>query len=205
MSSYIFNSLQEMLKAYPQTENLFVGEQITKICYQAGLEYDDVFNIHKEYDQYSIQILQVPFIQPLIVEDNEIKYGSFRVMFKFMRVKNQQIVSESILNLLIILEDNSYKHIEYWLPGSTIVNLVLLEDIKPSLIASAIFGLEQKYNIAKEKQALELCMTKVEEFKDNEGWLESWDFVDLNTQKSVRVMAKFALAPDGGVNYDIYI
>ncbi len=202
--TFVFKTIQDAVSIIPEVETVFNGAKILSICKEIGLNFDHVFSIQNNWDKQEVEILQTIFIEPLVFDENiGVKTCIARIIYKFNRIKNEQIESSTILNVLMAIENNTYTHFEYWVPGTTIVDLSLYKDIRPFLLASSQYYLSKELGVPTSEQALEVYKTEVKEFDEKIGWTEEWHIMDITTKKTAVVIAKFENTEDGGVKFDI--
>jgi hypothetical protein len=197
-----FNNVTETLKAHPEFKPFLGGSIVTQFCYSIGLEFDSIFVPNEPIEKYGINITNIIFLEPLIEKKSQIKSGSFRVMYDFVRFIGDKPISQTVLNVIISVKNGDYKSMDGWIPGESLLNVFEFNEISDNLQSSVQTLFETEYGKNNQKIEFSIYSTELIEYKHEDYWIESWCFFDLKTKNKINTKFKFTQNGDN-LSYEI--
>ena len=125
----------------------------------------------------------------------------FKAVFDAIRMAGDAPVMKSALSAYVGIQDGKLMGYSLGLPGGSIVDPRLKDDLMPAVLLKAMVELRRDLGFDPRSEDLAILDTRV--LGSGSGdWAEEWSIVHRPTQKVVKAHPRFAVA-DGGVNFEV--
>ncbi len=200
----LFNSYQEAINYNDSLESIFNNSKIINYCINESLSFDESLKVNN-VKNYNILLNQIHFLEPMLFDNNSgVESVFFQIRYTVSRFFEDGSVVDSIMNILIRIEENEYTDVSLFLPGVSNLSPETYEQIEDFVYEKVSEFFINNYSLKENNQAIELLHCEV--IEDGElGWSELWFFKELISDNKSTFKLNFQNLNENEINVTLEI